>query len=95
VFGVIRQAALEYHVLAALLGQCPSAFFAVWGVHHDTDGAVFPARSIRAPLKARLSYAMFYRVKHHWFPTVPTRRWPILAARLDRVAPELAAHKVF
>jgi fatty acid desaturase len=38
---------------------------------------------------------MFYHVEHHLFPAVPTRKLPILARRLDEVAPELAAKKVF
>jgi fatty acid desaturase len=57
---------------------------AVW----TSDGA-FPARTIRNPLKARLTDAMFYHVEHHLYPAVPTRRLPILARRLDRVAPDL------
>ena len=95
VFGVLKLRVLEYHVIAMALGQCLTAFFAVWTVHHDSEGAVVPARTIRHPLKARLTYAMFYHVEHHLFPLVPTRRLPALAQRLDRVAPELAALKVF
>ena len=51
----------------------------------------------RTIAKPRMSatYAMFYHVEHHLFPTVPTRRSAILARRLDRVAPDLGALKVF
>ena len=95
VFAVFEYRVLEYHIMAMPLGQCLTAFFAVWTVHHDCAGGVFPARTIRNPLKARLTYAMFYHVEHHLFPTVPTRRLAILARRLDRVAPDLGALKVF
>jgi fatty acid desaturase len=95
VFALARQPALEYHVLAMALGQCMTAFFAVWSVHHDIEGAPFPARTIRDPMKARVTYSMFYHVEHHLFPAVPTCHLPILAARLDRAAPELARHAVF
>lgn len=95
VFAVFENRALEYHVIAMALAQCLTAFFAVWTVHHDCAGKAFPARTIRNPLKARLTYSMFYHVEHHLYPTVPTCRLPILAQRLDRVAPDLAALKVF
>lgn len=55
----------RYHVVAMAVGQCLTAFFAVW------------------------------TVEHHLFPAVPTSRLPVLARRLDAVAPELAARKVF
>ena len=54
-----------------------------------------PARTIRNALKARLTYSMFYHVEHHLFPSVPTCRLHVLAQRLDRVAPELSALRVF
>ena len=95
VFAFLDNRALEYHVMAMALGQCLTAFFAVWTVHHDCSDGAFPARTIRNPLKAWLTYAMFYHVEHHLYPAVPTRRLPILARRLDRVAPDLGALKVF
>jgi len=95
VFLVLRTGWLEYHVAAMLLGQCLTAFFAVWTVHHDCELPGYPARTIRHPLKALVTYNMFYHVEHHLFPAVPTRKLPILARRLDEVAPELAAKKVF
>jgi fatty acid desaturase len=95
VFAFLDNRVLEYHVMAMALGQCLTAFFAVWTVHHDCSDGAFPARTIRNPLKARLTYAMFYHVEHHLYPAVPTRRLPILSRRLDRVAPELGALRVF
>jgi fatty acid desaturase len=95
VFTVFESRTLEYHVMAMALGQCLTAFFAVWTVHHDCADGAFPARTIHNPLKAFLTYSMFYHVEHHLYPTVPTCRLPILARRLDRVAPELRALKVF
>jgi fatty acid desaturase len=95
VFVVLDIRALQYHVIAMALGQCLTGFFAVWTVHHDCADAIFPARTIRHPLKARLTYSMFYHVEHHLFPAVPTRHLPVLARRLDRVASDLSALKVF
>jgi fatty acid desaturase len=95
VFTVFDVLALQYHVVAMALGQCLTAFFAVWTVHHDCAHGAFPARTLRHPLKALLTYSMFYHVEHHLFPAVPTRRLAILARRLDRAAPDLAALKVF
>jgi fatty acid desaturase len=95
VFAVFDNRVLEYHIIAMALGQCLTAFFAVWTVHHDCGDGAFPARTIRNRWKAWLSYAMFYHVEHHLYPAVPTCRLPILARRLDRVAPELGALKVF
>ena len=95
VFAFLDNRVLQYHVMAMALGQCLTAFFAVWTVHHDCSDGAFPARTIRNPLKAWLTYAMFYHVEHHLYPAVPTRRLPILARRLDRVAPDLGALKVF
>jgi fatty acid desaturase len=95
VFAVLRNPVLEYHVIAMACGQCLTAFFAVWTVHHDVADAPFPARTIRHPFKARISYAMFYHVEHHLFPAVPTCHLRRLATRIDRVAPELATLNVF
>ncbi|HEX2829475.1 MAG TPA: fatty acid desaturase [Burkholderiales bacterium] len=95
VLAVLDVAWLRYHVLAMLLGQCLTAFFAVWTVHHDCDPDGVLARTIRNRLKAIVTYDMFYHVEHHLFPGVPTRKLPVLARRLDEVAPELASKKVF
>jgi len=85
----------RYHVAVMAVGQCLTAFFAVWTVHHDCDTAGLFARTIRERLKAGLTYDMFYHLEHHLFPAVPTRRLPELARRLDAVAPEWAAKRVF
>jgi len=95
VFFVLEIRWLEYHVVAMLLGQCLTGFFAVWTVHHDCDPQGRFARTIRHRAKALITYNMFYHVEHHLFPAVPTCRLPVLAQRLDAVAPELAAKKVF
>jgi fatty acid desaturase len=87
---------VRYHVGAMLAGQCLTAFFAVWTVHHGCHASHGPiARTIRGRVKALLSYDMFFRVEHHLYPAVPTCRLPVLARRLDAVAPELAARRVF
>jgi fatty acid desaturase len=86
----LRSDALRYHVIAMGVAQCLTAFFAVWTVHHDTDGAAYPARTQRGWLKNLLSYHMFLHVEHHLFPHVPTCHLPVLARRLDAVAPELS-----
>jgi fatty acid desaturase len=80
---------LRYHVAVMAVAQCLTAFFAVWTVHHDTEGAPFPARTQRGSLKNLISYAMFLHVEHHLFPQVPTCHLPALARRLDAAAPEL------
>ena len=95
VFGVLRWRMLEYHVAVMAIGQCLTAFFAVWTVHHDAIDDVVPARTIRDPLKSRLTYSMFYHVEHHLFPAVPTCRLRVLAQRLDAIAPDLARRAVF
>jgi fatty acid desaturase len=86
---------LRYHLLAMAAGQCFTAFFAVWTVHHDCPRDGVFARTIRRPLLARLFYGMFFHVEHHLFPAVPTRHLPVLAQRLDAVAPEWNARRVF
>lgn len=94
-FGVVDWVFLQYHVVAMVVGQSFSAFFAVWTVHHDCDRTHYIARTIRNPMKAFVTYDMFYHVEHHLFPTVPTCKLPVLARRLDRVAPELRSKLVF
>jgi fatty acid desaturase len=95
VFFILEARCLQYHVVAMLAGQCLTAFFAVWTVHHDCDPNGHFARTIRNRVKAFISYNMFYHVEHHLFPAVPTCKLPILAKRLDAVAPELATNKAF
>ena len=86
---------LRYHVAAMAVGQCLTAFFAVWTVHHDCDPSRDIARTLRNRLKSRIAFDMFFHVEHHLFPRVPTCRLPELARRLDAVAPELARKRVY
>ncbi|NOY61775.1 MAG: fatty acid desaturase [Gammaproteobacteria bacterium] len=86
---------LEAWVIAMLVGNCFTAFFAVWTVHHDCDRSHFIARTVREKLKSVVTYNMFYHLEHHLYPKVPTFRLRILAKRLDKVAPELQKMRVF
>jgi fatty acid desaturase len=95
VVGVLELPWLQYHVLAMAVGQCLTAFFAVWTVHHDCEPEGVFARTIRGRAKGLATYNMFYHVEHHLFPAVPTRKLPVLAQRLDQVAPEFVAKRVF
>lgn len=95
VFGVARLSWLEYHVVAMAIGQCLTAFFAVWTVHRGCAPGTGIARTMRGALKAFVTYSMFFHVEHHLFPAVPTCHLKVLAGRLDAVAPELAAKRVF
>ena len=95
VFGVLELKWLNYHVIAMAIGQCLTAFFAVWTVHHDCESERFQTRTIRGKLKALLTYNMFFHVEHHLFPAVPTCKLGLLAKRLDSVSSELELKKVF
>lgn len=95
VFGLLHVPALRYHVIVMAIGQCMTAFFAVWTVHHDCDDSHFIARTLRDRLKNFASMSMFYHVEHHLFPQVPTCHLWRLARRLDEAAPELQKMKVF
>lgn len=86
---------LALHVGLMAIGQCLTAFFAVWTVHHGCDdGAVF-ARTQRGFLKNFISYDMFYHVEHHLFPKVPQKFLPEVAKRLDAAVPELTGRTVY
>jgi fatty acid desaturase len=85
---------LLWHVVFMTIGQCMTAFFAVWTVHHDCDERLF-ARTQRGWLKNFISYDMFFHMEHHLFPKVPQKKLPILAARIDEHAPALKAKNVF
>jgi fatty acid desaturase len=87
--------ALRYHVTAMFVGQCLTAFFAVWTVHHDCDRYHFIARTVRNRVKNVMTLSMFFHVEHHLFPGVPTCRLDIVAQRLDAAAPELSRMRVF
>lgn len=95
VFGVLESQWLRYHVVAMVLGQCLTAFFAVWTVHHDCGPGEPVARTIRSRLKAFLTYDMFFHLEHHLFPAVPTRKLAVLARRIDGIAPGFATKRVF
>lgn len=95
VFGVFEVAILRYHLLTMLVGQCLTAFFAVWTVHHDCDRSHYIARTLRGRWRTLTTFNMFYHVEHHLFPQLPTRRLPELAVRLDHAAPELQEKRVF
>jgi fatty acid desaturase len=95
VFLIFDSAALKYHVVAMAVGQCFTAFFAVWTTHHDCDKEGLFARSIRNRIKATLTYNMFYHFEHHIFPAVPTCKLPELARRLDAAAPALGLKIVY
>lgn len=95
VFGVLDIAVLKYHIYAMLIGQCMTAFFAVWTVHHGTEDHVYMARTVRNEFKRVVTYNMFYHVEHHLFPAVPTRKLHILAKRLDDYDPTVEIRSVF
>lgn len=85
---VIDWLPLRAHVATMIAGQCFTAFFAVWTVHHDCQPVGRIARTQRGWLKNVVSYDMFHHVEHHLFPAVPTCHLPELSQRIDRVAPE-------
>jgi fatty acid desaturase len=95
VFFVLDAGFLRYHVIAMAAGQCLTAFFAVWTVHHDCDREHFIARTLRSRVKSAIALDMFFHVEHHLFPRVPTCHLPALAERLDVSAPELAQKQVY
>jgi fatty acid desaturase len=86
---------VRYHITAMLVGQCLTAFFAVWTVHHDCDRYHFIARTVRSRIKNVMTLSMFFHVEHHLFPSVPTCHLDVVAERLDAAAPELSRLTVF
>jgi len=95
VFGVWHVEVLRYHAAAMLTGQCMTAFFAVWTVHHHCDRTHYLARTLRDHVKNAMTFDMFRHIEHHLFPRVPTCHLPELSRRLDRAAPELRSKIVF
>ncbi len=85
---------LQYHVIVMGIGECFTAFFAVWTVHHGCDEEVF-ARTVSNRWKNRFTYNMFYHLEHHLFPKVPTIKLPELSKRLKEGLPGLEAKEVF
>jgi fatty acid desaturase len=95
VFFVFDFAVLRYHIAVMAMGQCLTAFFAVWTTHHGCKAPGDIARTIRNRIKAVITYNMFYHFEHHLFPAVPTCKLPILARRLDALAPNLDVKRVY
>jgi fatty acid desaturase len=95
VFGASGSSTLRYQVSAMAIGQCLTAFFAVWTVHHHCDRTHYIARTLRNKIKNGITFNMFLHVEHHLFPRVPTCHLGELSRRLDRVAPELKSKIVF
>jgi fatty acid desaturase len=87
IVAVLPCGALLYHVAAMAVGQCLTAFFAVWTVHHDC-AANQSARTIRHGLRSAITLNMFFHLEHHLYPQVPTAHLPRLAERLDAVLPD-------
>ena len=94
-FGTRYNTALRYHVVAMIVAQCLTAFFAVWTVHHHCDRTHYLARTLRNKIKNRVSFNMFLHLEHHLFPRVPTCHLPELSMRIDQAAPELKKKLVF
>jgi fatty acid desaturase len=89
VFGIAAPWLLGYHLLAMACGQCLTAFFAVWTVHHGCSRAGILARTVRNRFRAAITFSMFFHLEHHLFPQVPTARLHLLARRIDAAAPEM------
>src|SRR5579871_5526587 len=62
-FFVLHVALLRYHVLAMAVGQCLTAFFAVWTVHHGCDGKGHIARTMRNRIKSVIVFDMFFHTE--------------------------------
>jgi fatty acid desaturase len=95
VFLLLDSAALRYHVIAMAAGQCLTAFFAVWTVHHGCEDTRAVGRTLRGRLKTAMTFSMFFHAEHHLYPQVPTRRLHVLSARLDPAMPHLRDMLVF
>jgi fatty acid desaturase len=80
---------LIYHFAFVMIGQCFTAYFAVWITHHDSGAGDLIARTQRGRLVNLASYNMFFHLEHHLFPGVPVKRLPRLAERLDAAFPAL------
>jgi fatty acid desaturase len=95
VFGVFHVGVLRFHVGAMLVGQCMTAFFAAWTVHHHCDRSHELARTLHHRIKNKLTYNMFLHIEHHLFPRVPTCHLLELSRRIDKAAPDLRSKIVF
>ncbi len=90
-FAVTGWAPLAYHLVVVTLAQCLTAFFAVWITHRGCHADQLIARTQRAPIINLLSYNMLLHLEHHLFPGVPVKRLNLLAARIDKITPEISA----
>jgi fatty acid desaturase len=79
----------RFHIIAMLIGECLTAFFAVWTVHHDCDHETHFSRTQRGRFIPKIFYNMFYHTEHHLFPKVPTCHLPELAQRIENIIPEI------
>jgi fatty acid desaturase len=95
VLSVLHSSVLRYHLSAMLVGQCMTAFFAVWTVHHHCDRTHHLARTLHNRIKNLVTFNMFLHIEHHLFPRVPTCHLPELSRRIDKVAPDLRSKIVF
>jgi fatty acid desaturase len=86
---------LIFHTCAMLAGECLTAFFAVWTVHHDCDNDTHFSGTQRGKFIPKMFYNMFYHTEHHLFPKVPTCHLPELAKRIEKEIPEISLKKVF
>lgn len=82
---------LIYHLIAVMIAQSMTAFFAVWITHHDCDDDGLGARTQRSRLINFVTYNMFFHLEHHLFPAVPVKHLARLAARMDAAVPDIAA----
>lgn len=90
----LRIGFLQYHVIIMCIGECCTAFFAVWTVHHGCDEETL-ARTLSNRWKNRFTYNMFYHLEHHLFPKVPTIKLPELSKRLKEELPDVDMKEVF
>ena len=86
--GIFPYPILVYHLMAMAIGQCLTAFFAVWTVHHDCNETMPPARTIRHRARSIVTFNMLLHVEHHLFPRIPTAHLPVLERRLDAALPK-------
>jgi fatty acid desaturase len=80
---------LLFHIVTMISGECLTAFFAVWTVHHDCEPDEVFSRTIRGSWKPKLFYGLFYHTEHHLYPQVPTCKLSKLAERVDEEFPEV------
>jgi fatty acid desaturase len=95
VFGVWHNRTLCYHAVAMTVGQCMTAYFAVWTVHHPCDRTTTSREPSAIAFKDAITFHMFLHVEHHLFSRVPTCHLPKLSERIDDAAPELRSKIVF